>query len=123
MIAEALDSGVLTVGAVATLVAFVASGTWWAASTTGKLTAIGKDTSATAKGHRDLTRSLDDHRIEDDAKHSDMGQRLAHIEGALRQEGIITGVRDTGPQDRLRGPTPRPRRREDTGETGPGESR
>lgn len=116
---EALDAGVLTVGGVVGLLGVVAAGAWWAASASAKLTSIAKDTRATA-------RLFDDHRQEDDAKHSHIGERLIRIETELSLQdrtpiqGIPLGRTPTGPHDRLRGDTPKPRRHEDTGDTGSG---
>lgn len=126
ILAEALDAGTITVGAVLTLVAIVGSGAWWASATSSKLASIAKDTSTTARGQRDLARALDDHRVEDEARHAEQGSRLTRLEIVAELtpiHGIQLDRPPTGPQARLRGDTPKPRRHEDTGETGPGESR
>lgn len=127
MLAEAIDLGVVTVGGMVGLLGVVAAGTWWAASASAKLTSIAKDTSTTARGQRELARALDDHRAEDDAKHGHFGERLIRIEAelSLQDRTPIRGIpldprQATGPQAQLRGDTPKPRRREDTGETGSG---
>lgn len=121
MIAEAIDLGVVTVGGMVGVLGVVAAGAWWAASASAKLTAIAKDTRATA-------RLFEDHRAEDDAKHAQLGDRLTRVEVELSVadrtpiRGIPLDSRPlTGPHERLRGPTPRPPR--DSGDTDSGMDR
>lgn len=128
MIAEALDAGVVSVAAVGGLIMIVGAGTWWAASMSGTSKSTAKDVQQVLKLQREHGRLLDDHRVEDDARHADQARRLDRLELEADLRGDRTPVRGipldartpTGPHDRLRGDTPKPRRHEDTGDTGSG---
>lgn len=127
MIAETLDSGVVSVAAVSTLLVFVAGGAWWASATKGDIRSIAKDVGSLVRGQREHARALDEHKTETAAQTTELGHRVTRLEIERELAGDRTPVHgipldrpSTGKHDRLRGNTPQPRKHADSGDTDSG---
>lgn len=120
MIAEAVDlgSGTIAVGVVATLLVVAAGGGAAYARIVTRLDGIGDVLKAIGKRLDKHEESAQDHRHDDAAKFQDAEIRLSRLE--VHAELTPIGREPTGPRDRLRGNTPRPSRRSDTGDTDSG---
>lgn len=102
MIAEVLDAGVVTVGAVAGLLGLAALGGAGYAGIKAAIGRLDEKVGDIAKAVVKIEKGATDHRHDDNDRFDDLGHRLGRIEFWHEKNGDFTPVRDTDKHRRVR---------------------